>query len=137
MNITEHKLIFCYICASDHHYYPTCSHFICLNCYKKGNCLLCNDRTFREKSEFQLLNRKSIKRKFNEFMKENPEIFEEYSLKNDKKQIPVKITKVIDHMIRDFDLLDYSLLNIDFNNNVEEDYFEKNSLPQLKRNKLF
>ena len=137
MNSNEYMdQYFCYFCGNNHYckFNSTCEHYVCKNCYLKGHCLLCNNNYFKEQCEKYMNNNQltSKKRKFKDI-----EIFlefnDDYYFTRQIHRMSKRMNIIIDEMINDFELLDYSLLKKE----IKEDNCKESFNQILKRGKLY
>ncbi len=127
---------FCYFCGKDHYgnFISSCTHYICKLCYLNGNCLLCNNKYFKEqceksKSDNQLTTKK---RKFKDIGL-ILELNENNYFSDHNQRISLRMNRILDEMINDFELLDYSLLNKEIKQTNCDDTFNQ----IVKRRKLY
>ena len=130
---------FCYFCGGNQtgESLNKCKHFICKNCGKNQKCLICNGILTLNQSNNDRNHNTSKKRKFKDISNNVEEDKFNEEIK-EKRKINLTFNKVIDNMMNDFELLDYTL--------IDNDYIKKSVLNQdkenytsqkLKRNKFF
>ena len=136
MNDFKNESYFCYYCGNNHtgKFYSNCKHYICKKCYIRGNCILCNKHTSINWTESNHYTKNSKKRKFKDIS-----LIDEFPINNkckgETKILSVKLNKVIDDMMKDFELLDNSI--VEWNNEHDFPFHDLENINQvLKRKKL-
>ena len=128
------KNYFCYYCGNNHsgNFKSNCLHYTCKKCYLDRNCLLCNNSTFITFIETNI-NNNSKKRKFKDISQVDDS---SNKFLGDSRKVSIKVNKVIDEMMKDFELLDYALVEREnYEGFVFNDVNKTNQ--KVKRNKLF
>ena len=138
--MNDHKYsYFCYFCAGNHsgERLLKCKHFICKDCSTKHECLICIGSLTLTQLNNDRIYYKPKKRKFKDIL--NNEEEDDLNHKDiGKRKISLKFNKVIDDMMKDFELLDCKLIVNGNSKKIVLNQDKENSCIRiLKRNKLF
>lgn len=111
-NTSQKRIYLCYFCGQGHlgDFFSTCPHFTCRICFKNGYCILCINKQFRAEVQNQLIYRVPKKRKFKDLQDSCENSFNQScSIESETRQYSVRFEKKIDSMIKELEMLDYSL----------------------------